>query len=299
MTPYASPPRPPFVPMRESPPRPPCIVVTRFDEKSGDGYIAAIPAPSPRARPFSTDAARDVLERVTTRIDFSRSDQTPRVLIAARAAVPIRRPAVSTESPGAAGYAVGRVREYLTGSDGIRHFDGDCRASVSASATGRRRGAPAARSPVSARHGRDHVPLDHRVRRAGDDNARGGTAVAATTSRASRASLTVAPTSSAHAVDGVARDRGRRRPRHVDADANRAIPPRGARTDPGGSCGAADSLNRVSVNRCGRPAGHEDPHREAAAHVRDPVARDGREAGLLDLDSDRGVVDRVAGNLDA
>src|SRR3989442_61850 len=154
MTPYASPPRPPFVPMRESPPRPPCR----------PRPSPPVPGPSPAPRPVPTDAARDVLERVTTPIAVSPTAQKPPVRTAARAAVPIRRPAVSTESPGAAGYAVGRVREYLTGSDGIRHFDGDCRASVSASATGRRRAAPAPRSPGSARYGRDTGPLDHRVR---------------------------------------------------------------------------------------------------------------------------------------
>src|SRR2546422_629693 len=51
MTPNASPPRPPFVPMSESPPRPPCIVVTQFDEKLGDVYTAAIPAAAPPLPP--------------------------------------------------------------------------------------------------------------------------------------------------------------------------------------------------------------------------------------------------------
>src|SRR5207244_2229812 len=51
ITPYASPPRPPFVPTTESPPRPPCIVVPQFDEKSGDVYTAAIPAAVPPLPP--------------------------------------------------------------------------------------------------------------------------------------------------------------------------------------------------------------------------------------------------------
>src|SRR5437867_725168 len=118
MTPNASPPRPPFVPMSESPPRPPCIVVTQFDEKLGDVYTAAIPAAAPPApgsaaghRSVSTDAASDVLENVTARIDVSRTDQKHRVRVAAGAAVPVRRPTGSTESPAAAGHSVGRVRE--------------------------------------------------------------------------------------------------------------------------------------------------------------------------------------------
>src|SRR2546426_477123 len=117
MTPNASPPRPPFVPMSESPPRPPCIAVTQFDEKLGDVYTAAIPAapavPGSSAghRSVSTDAASDVLENVPARIGVSRADQNHRVRVAAGAAVPVRRPTGSTESPAAAGHSVGRVRE--------------------------------------------------------------------------------------------------------------------------------------------------------------------------------------------
>src|SRR2546426_927912 len=121
MTPNASPPRPPFVPMSESPPRPPCIVVTQFDEKLGDVYTAAIPAaaaPAPAVpgapaahRSVPTDAASDVLENVPARTAVSRTDQNHRVRVAPGAAVPVRRPTGSTESPAAAGHSVGRVRE--------------------------------------------------------------------------------------------------------------------------------------------------------------------------------------------
>src|SRR5207245_859136 len=52
MTPYASPPRPPFVPISESPPRPPCVVVTQFDDKPGDVYTAAMPVAGPTSPPI-------------------------------------------------------------------------------------------------------------------------------------------------------------------------------------------------------------------------------------------------------
>src|SRR2546428_111780 len=159
------------------------------------------PGPAGGGRAFPADAASNGLNGVAARVRVHRADQEDSVRVAADSAVAVRRPAVSARSAVAADDAVDCIRGQPISARRTRHFDGDGRPGVAASAPGGGAGTPPAPPPGSARDGCDHVPLDRGVRRGHDDNPPRRAAAAAPAPRRSRVGLAVSPASSADDIN--------------------------------------------------------------------------------------------------
>src|SRR2546426_12154248 len=166
----------------------------------------SVPEPAAGTRPVPADPTPDRLNRVAARVRVHRTDQEESVRVAAHSAVAVRRPAVAARSSVAADDAVDRVRGQPITARRTRHFDGDGRPGVAASAPSGGPGTAAARTPGSAYDGRDHVPLNRGVGRGHDDNPCGRSAVTAPTSGASGVRLAVSPPAPADDVNRVRGD---------------------------------------------------------------------------------------------
>src|SRR5207247_9289545 len=118
-----------------------CVEVDRRsagDVEDSDSVRSATGSANPGTasgrRPVPADAASDGLDGVAACVGVHRANQEKSVRVTARAAVTVRRTAVSARSSVATAADIDGIPGKLVAAYGTRHFDGNCRPGIPASA---------------------------------------------------------------------------------------------------------------------------------------------------------------------